>query len=61
MKKCPSCYAIMRETISPFQVPKKPPEAMPVNVRYGCSQSDSGDGDLLANLAVSVLISKGKF
>jgi hypothetical protein len=40
MKKCPSCYAIMKETITPTQVPKleqKPHEFSAVKVRYECT------------------------
>lgn len=45
MKKCPSCYAIMIDTITPAQVPKlqlKPSEGRPefssTRVRYECTQ-----------------------
>jgi hypothetical protein len=45
MKKCPSCYAIMGESITPTQVPElqhKPiddaPEVSAARVRYACSQ-----------------------
>jgi hypothetical protein len=45
MKKCPSCYAIMRESTSPTEVlalQQKPtdgtPEISAVRVRYECSQ-----------------------
>jgi rubrerythrin len=45
MKKCPSCYAIMKESIKPSAVPalqQKPtngtPEVSAVRVRYECSQ-----------------------
>jgi hypothetical protein len=45
MKKCPSCYAIMRESITPTQIPElqhKPiyrtPEVSAAMVRYECSQ-----------------------
>lgn len=45
MKKCPSCYAIMRELATPVPVPAlqlKPTESTPavssVKVRYECSQ-----------------------
>jgi hypothetical protein len=45
MKKCPSCYAIMRESTEPTPVPalqQKPtdgtPEVSAVRVRYECSQ-----------------------
>jgi hypothetical protein len=46
MKKCPSCYAIMREAITLTQIPEsqhKPidgtPEVSPARVRHECSQS----------------------
>jgi hypothetical protein len=45
MKKCPTCYAIMREMVTPTQVPAlqhKPsdetPEVSAARVRYECSQ-----------------------
>jgi hypothetical protein len=45
MKKCPSCYAIMRESTSPTPVPalqRKPtdgtPEVSAARVRYECGQ-----------------------
>jgi hypothetical protein len=45
MKKCPNCYAIMRETEKPNQIPglpQLPSEGHPSNdvatVRYECSQ-----------------------
>jgi hypothetical protein len=45
MKKCPSCYAIMRESITPTQIPElqhKPidgtPEVSAAGVRYECGQ-----------------------
>jgi hypothetical protein len=45
MKKCPSCYAIMREMIKPTPVPalqRKPtdgtPEVSAARVRYECGQ-----------------------
>jgi hypothetical protein len=45
MKKCPGCFAIMKETTTPLQVPQsqqKPseptPEILPVSVRYECTQ-----------------------
>ncbi len=45
MKKCPSCYAIMRESTIPFAVAElqlKPTEGTPevsaVRVRHECSQ-----------------------
>ena len=45
MKKCPSCYAYMKETIAPTQVPKLQqtsaydlPEVAAIRVRYECSQ-----------------------
>jgi hypothetical protein len=45
MKKCPSCYAIMREATTPSRVPAFPPkptegtpEISAVRVRYECSQ-----------------------
>jgi hypothetical protein len=45
MKMCPSCYAIMKETTRPAQVPKmqlKPSEigseVPAVKVRYECTQ-----------------------
>ena len=45
MKKCPTCYAIMRESIRPTEVPElqhKPidstPEVSAARVRYECSQ-----------------------
>jgi nitrate reductase cytochrome c-type subunit len=45
MKKCPSCYAIMKETTTRTQVPKtqqKPfegtPEVSAVKARYECTQ-----------------------
>jgi hypothetical protein len=45
MKKCPSCYAIMRELIKPTPVPAlqlKPTEGAPgpsaARVRYECGQ-----------------------
>ena len=45
MKKCPACYAIMRESITPTQIPElqhKPidgtPEVSAARVRYECSQ-----------------------
>jgi hypothetical protein len=45
MKKCPSCYAIMRESTTPIPVPElqhKPtggtPKVSEVTIRYECSQ-----------------------
>jgi hypothetical protein len=45
MKKCPSCYAIMRESITPTEIPElqhKPidntPEVSAARVRHECSQ-----------------------
>ena len=45
MKKCPSCYAIMREATTPSQVPalqlkltEGTPEVSAARVRYECSQ-----------------------
>ena len=45
MKKCPSCYAIMKETAFPTQGPdlqQKPvdgtPEISPVKIRFECTQ-----------------------
>jgi hypothetical protein len=45
MKKCPSCYAIMRESTKPTPVPElqlKPtdstPEVSAARVRYECGQ-----------------------
>jgi hypothetical protein len=45
MKKCPGCYAIMRESITPTQIPElqhKPidstPEVSGARVRYECGQ-----------------------
>ena len=41
MKKCPSCYAIMRELTKPTPVPalqRKPTEVSAARVRYECSQ-----------------------
>jgi hypothetical protein len=45
MKKCPSCYAIMRESATPTPVPalqhkatNSTPEVSAVRVRYECSQ-----------------------
>jgi hypothetical protein len=45
MKKCPSCYAIMRESVTTTQIPElqyKPVDATPEvsahRVRYECSQ-----------------------
>jgi hypothetical protein len=45
MKKCPSCYAIMRELIKPTPIPElqlKPtdstPEVSASRVRYECGQ-----------------------
>ena len=45
MKKCPTCYAIMRESITATQIPElqhKPVDATPgvsaARVRYECGQ-----------------------
>jgi hypothetical protein len=41
MKKCPSCYAIMRESTKPTPVPAPAdgtPEVAAARVRYECSQ-----------------------
>jgi hypothetical protein len=45
MKKCPACYAIMRESITPTQIPElqhKPiddtPAVSAARVRYECGQ-----------------------
>jgi hypothetical protein len=45
MKKCPSCYAFMRESVTTTQIPElqhKPldatPEVSATRVRYECSQ-----------------------
>jgi hypothetical protein len=45
MKKCPTCYAIMRESITATEIPElqhKPfdstPEVSPARVRHECSQ-----------------------
>ena len=38
MKKCPSCYAIMRETTKPTPVPDSTPTVSAARVRYECGQ-----------------------
>jgi hypothetical protein len=45
MKKCPSCYAIMHESITPTQVPESQhksiddtPKVSSARVRYECNQ-----------------------
>jgi hypothetical protein len=38
MKKCPNCYAIMRETTQVPRFQQKPSEVSAIKVRYECTQ-----------------------